>query len=107
MSINIPHDKSDSIVDQIKEALCDYDSEHPGARIDLYRQNSVSVRLRIVDPGFDGQSKPNRSAIVWQYLAKLPEDVQSDISMVLLLTPEEQPTSFANTMFDNPQPSRL
>src|SRR5579862_4264631 len=79
MSINIPRGKSDEVLDQIREALHDYETDHPAAEIDLYRQNSVSVRVRIVDPGFAGQNKPQRSQQVWRYLGKLSEEVQSDI----------------------------
>jgi hypothetical protein len=52
-------------------------------------------------------SKPQRSQRAWQYLDTLTEDVQSDISTVLLLTPDETALSFANLEFDEPIPSRL
>ena len=107
MSINIPRGKSDEVLDQIREALHDYETDHPAAEIDLYRQNSVSVRVRIVDPGFAGQNKPQRSQQVWRYLGKLSEEVQSDISTVLLLTSGEREMSFANMEFDDPIPSKL
>lgn len=37
----------------------------------------------------------------------LSEDQQSEISLLLLLTPEEAEISFANDEFDNPIPSQL
>jgi hypothetical protein len=43
----------------------------------------------------------------WQYLGELPEEVQSDISTVLLLTPDETKKSFANFEFDDPIASKL
>ncbi|HEX3998407.1 MAG TPA: hypothetical protein VHX65_07655 [Pirellulales bacterium] len=76
-------------------------------RIDLYRQDSVSVRLRIIDPDFAGQSKPQRSQCIWNYLGHLPDDVQADIRTVLLLTPAETKMSLANFEFDDPVPSKL
>ena len=38
---------------------------------------------------------------------EFPEDVQSDISLLLLLTPDETKASMVNFEFDDPLPSRL
>jgi hypothetical protein len=107
MTINIPRGKSDEVIEQIKMALQSYQDDHPSAQIDLYRQNPASVRVRIIDPDFAGIGKVGRNERVWKYLDKLSEDDQSDISMLLLLTPEETKISFANFEFDDPVPSRL
>ncbi len=107
MAINIPRGNSDEVIDKIVAALHAYETDHPQAQIDLYRQNSVSVRIRIIDPDFAGQGKPQRSTQAWQYLVDLPDEVQSDISTVLLLTPDEAKMSFANYEFDDPTPSKL
>jgi stress-induced morphogen len=97
----------DSFTDQVLDALGNYESLHPGAEIEVYRRNSVSIRVRIVDPEFLGISRSERHEIVWRFLEKLPEEVQSQVSLLLLLTPEETKTSFANLEFDNPIPSSL
>jgi stress-induced morphogen len=107
MAINIPRGKSDKVIDSIITVLQQYETDRPKARVDLYRQNCVSVRVRIVDPEFAGQTKPQRSHHVWKYLGKLDEEAQADISTVLLLTPEETKMSFANFEFDDPIPSKL
>ena len=107
MAINIPRGKSDETIEKIVEALRIYEGDHPGAQIDLYRQNVVSVRIRIVDPDFRGQGKPQRHQSVWKYLGQLPEEVQSDISTLILLAPDETQTSFANFEFNDPVPSKL
>lgn len=107
MAIQIPRGNSDGVIEQIIAVLDNYEADHAQAQINLYRQNSVSVRVRIVDPDFAGQGKPQRSQQVWRYLGHLPEDVQSDISTVLLLTPDETKSSFANLEFDEPVPSKL
>lgn len=107
MAINVSRGKSDDVLDAIIAALQPYQTDHPQARIDLYRQNAVSVRLRIIDPEFAGQGRPQRSQSVWQHLGQLPDEVQSDISTVLLLTPDEAGRSFANMEFEDPVPSKL
>lgn len=107
MAINIPRGNSDETIDKIREALHGYETDHPRARIDLYRQNSVSVRVRIIDPEFAGTSKSVRSQQAWKYLDQVPEDVQSDISLLLLLAPDETKASMGNLEFDDPSPSRL
>lgn len=88
-------------------ALQAYQQDHPAAEIDIYRQNSVSIRIRIVDPTLAALSKVDRSRLVWKYFAALSEDLQSEISTLLLLTPEEIKLSFANFEFEDPIPSVL
>lgn len=107
MPIDIPRGTSDGVIDRMTEALRAYEADHPNARIDLYRQNSVSVRVRIIDPDFVGRSRVDRHNEVWTYLDALPEDIQSDLSSLILLTPEETGMSFANFEFDDPVSSIL
>jgi len=49
--------KPDEVINRIIEALRAYEADHPNARIDLYRQNSVSVRVRIIDSDLAGLNK--------------------------------------------------
>jgi len=107
MSISVPRGKSDETIEQIIKALKKYETDHPHARIDLYRQSRVSIRVRIIDPDLAGRERSQRHECFWAYLNDLPEEVQSDISSVLLLTPEETKGSFANMEFDDPVPSQL
>ena len=99
--------ESDPAVAQVLQALSAYDAQHPSARIVVYRQNSVSIRVRVVDPDFAGVSRAERHEIVWRHLETLPEDIQSQMSLLLPLTSEEMKTSFGNVEFDNPIPSSL
>jgi len=99
--------KVDQSVRAIKKSLDKYKKQHTDSKIKVYRQNSASIRARIVDPDFDGVNKADRHEIVWNFLQDLPENQQSEISVLLLLTPNEVESSFANLDFDNPIPSRL
>ncbi len=65
-------------------------------RVDAYRYNSASLRVRIVDKRFNSLSRDERDAIVEPYIARLPETTQSDIVNLVLLSPSE---------FDNPNDS--
>lgn len=76
MAIKIPRGRADAIIKKIIDALREYEIANPRAQIDVYRQNPVSVRIRIVDPAFKGLEKSERHANVWRFLATLPEDVQ-------------------------------
>jgi stress-induced morphogen len=107
MAINIPRGKSDEVIERIIEALRVFEADHPESQIDIYRQNPVSVRVRIIDPAFAGQSKVERSKEVWKCLDSLSDDVQSDLSTLILLAPEETKMSFANLEFEDPVPSNL
>ncbi len=105
MVINIPRGESDAVIEQIKSVLHAYQKDHPAARIDLYRQNPASVRIRIIDPDFVGLSRVDRHDRVWKYLEPLSEDDEGDISMLVLLTPDETNRSTANLEFEDPVPS--
>ena len=97
----------DPILRQILDALKNYETAHPDAEIEAYRQNSVSVRIRILNRAFAGKSRVDREEEVWAVLDQLPEECASEISLLLLLTPEEAKSSFASIEFDDPEPSRL
>src|SRR6516164_2472528 len=58
-------------------------------------------------PSFQGLEKSDRHSRIWKYLESLPEELQSDISMVVLLTPAETPRSLANLEFEDPPPSLI
>jgi stress-induced morphogen len=93
---------------QISELLRQkYLPQHPRARIAVYRYNSASVRIRIVDPDFIRKSIVEREQMVWPVLHTLPQEVQNDISLLLLLTPSECKESLLSLEFDDPSPSRL
>ena len=105
ISIGVPRGKTDPVIDRMTEALRAYETDHPNARIDLYRQNPVSVRVRIIDPDLAGRNKIERSKEAWKYPGSLPDEVQSDLSSLILLAPDETKLSCANIEFEDPIPS--
>jgi stress-induced morphogen len=107
MTIKLRAKRPDQVLRQIRDALEKYDEAHPQAEIEAYRQNSVSVRIRILNPEFAGKSRAQREEEVWAVLNELPEEAVAEISLLLLLTPEEAARSFANSEFDDPIPSKL
>lgn len=107
MTIKLRVKHPDPILRAIVAALNEYDKTHPQAKIEAYRQNSVSVRIRVLNPQFAGKTRAQREEEVWAVLNKLPEDPLAEISLLLLLTPEEAKNSFASFEFDDPIPSKL
>ena len=102
------HPREDTCVRAIREKLvADYGPRHPHAQIDVKRYNSVSVRVRILDPDFARQNRTARDTAIWDILDTLPEETREEISMLILLTPEEAKTSLMNLEFEDPTPSRL
>jgi hypothetical protein len=100
--------KKDLAVEEIRETLeQEYLPQHPGARIDVYRYNFASIRVRVIDSAFAGHRMTARDHLVWPCLDKLPDDVVGQINLLLLLTPEEANTSLMNVEFEDPTPSRL
>lgn len=78
---------------------------HPEAQIEVKRYNTVSVRVRIIDPDFAGLSKAERDSAIWAVLESLPEDTRAEISLLLLLTPQEARSSLMNLEFEDPTPT--
>jgi hypothetical protein len=78
---------------------------------DAYRYNSASIRVRVVDPRFEGKSPEERDAMIEPLLNRLPESIQADIMNLLTIAPSELSTSarkqFANLEFEDPSRSLL
>jgi hypothetical protein len=92
---------------QVEEALAAYARRHAGADVKVKRQNPVALRIRVVDPAFRGLDWLKREDLVWKDLDKLPEEARSQITLVLLLAPEEVEGSPLNQEFERPARSRL
>lgn len=107
MAVKLRTKRPDKILKQIAGALEEYAATHPNAEIEVYRSNNVSVRIRIIDPGFKKMNRAKREGDLWAILEKLPEETVSEITVILLFTPEEAKKSFANMEFDDPIPSRI
>lgn len=107
MSIKLRTKTPDKILKQIVKVLEKYDEKYSRARIETYRQNSVSVRIRVINPDFKGMSRSQREEEIWTFLDQLPEEVAQEVSLLLLYTPEEAKKAFANMEFDDPIPSRI
>lgn len=98
--------EQDQEVDQIREALREYQNEHPRAEISVRRQNPVAIRIRILDLSFAGVDRVDREPSVWRILDRLPDEILQNVTM-LLLTPNEAKQPLANLEFENPLPSAL
>src|SRR5882724_7125959 len=99
--------KPDVQVQQILDVLTEYERLHPLAQIEGRRHNPVSIRLRIIDPDFQGMDRIAREHEIWQLLKKLPEEVVVNMTMLLLLSPDEAEESLASQVFDHSIPSRV
>ena len=82
--------------------------------VDAYRYNSAAIRLRVIDPRFEGKPLEKRDAMVEQHLKRLPERTQGDIISLFTFAPSElQQTSkppreaLLNLEFEDPSPSML
>jgi hypothetical protein len=83
-------------------------------KVDAYRYNSASIRLRVIDPRFEGLPTEKRDAMIEPHLEQLPERTQADILSLFTFAPSElQQDSktlkefLLNKEFDDPSPSRL
>jgi stress-induced morphogen len=70
---------------------------------DVYRYNSASIRVRVIDPHFEGLSREKRDAMVEPYLDNLPAETQRDIVALFTFAPSElqrTPTTFREYMLN-------
>ena len=81
------------------------------AQADAYRYNSASIRVRVIDPRFEGMSLDERDAMVGPVLDRLPVSIQGDIMNLLMLAPSElegyNRHSLRNLEFEDPSRSML
>ncbi len=84
------------------------------AQADAYRYNSASIRVRVIDPRFEGLSAEERDGMVEPILEQLPEQTQADIMILytfapsdLVQTPKSVRQSLWNMEFEEPSPSIL
>jgi hypothetical protein len=84
------------------------------SRTDAYRYNSASIRVRVIDPRFEGLPVEDRDALVEPHLEQLPNRTQADITNLFSFAPSEieQPQGSAraqlmNLEFEEPSPSML
>ena len=83
-------------------------------QVDAYRYNSASIRVRVIDPRFEGLPSDQRDAMVEPCLEWLPERTQADIMNLFTFAPSELRQTrntfrefLLNTEFDDPSPSML
>jgi stress-induced morphogen len=93
--------KPDRYINQIKRALRGYEAAHPSAQIVLYRENSASVSIRVIDPDFADMDRVDRHDLVWTVLEKLDQKVLGHITILLPLTPDEASNSLLSKTFDD------
>jgi hypothetical protein len=84
------------------------------AQVDAYRYNVATIRVRVVDPRFEGLTADERDDLVEPHLERLPEETQSEITTLLTFAPSELRKgpkslreSFLNKEFEEPSPSIL
>jgi hypothetical protein len=83
-------------------------------RVDAYRYNAASIRVRVIDSRFEEMPIEDRDKMVEPHLEQLPERTQADIMNLFTFAPSEiEPTSkslrtvLMNTEFEHPSPSML
>ncbi len=74
---------------------------------EVYRYSTYSIRVRLVHKCFEGKDRGDREDMVMPLLRTLPEETQADISILLLLAPNEVNRSIMNMEFEKPTPSAL
>lgn len=84
------------------------------SRVDAYRYNSASIRVRVIDPRFEGLSVEKRDALIEPHLEQLPERTQADIMSLYSFAPSELEHTPGcsgpyriNAEFEDPSPSVL
>jgi len=78
-----------------------------GPSAEAYRYNSVSIRVRLIHDDFRDTTRSAREDRVLPVIHTLPDETQEDITILLLLAPNELDRSPMNIEFEHPVPSRI
>src|SRR5438477_7102084 len=98
---------TDAATRRVERLLSDeYVANHPQALVTVYRYNSASIRVRVIDPEFEGRDIIDRETDILPIIRRMPDRLQDQITMLLLLTPQESERSMLSAEFDHPTPSR-
>jgi stress-induced morphogen len=73
----------------------------------VYRYNPASIRVRVIDKRFHGLSLVERERLAWPTIENLSPDSRQDLTVVLLLSPDEAGRSLMSLEFDQPVKSML
>jgi hypothetical protein len=78
------------------------------AKVDVYRRMpGRSIRVRVVDPQFSGKLLEDRDRMTQGLLDDVPEEIDREITLVMVLGPDELKENLMNAEFENPTPIRL
>jgi stress-induced morphogen len=102
--MTIADDRRSAETRKVEEVLR---SAFPSARVDAYRYNSASIRVRMIDSGFAGKDRVEREDLVLPILKKLPPEILGDVTILLLLAPQDVSKSLMNQEFEDPVESGL
>lgn len=91
---------SDPAVESILKALEELKENKPAVSVDAVRANLASIRIRVVDPAFAAVDRAERDERIWELLSRISPDFRSEVSVLLLLSPEEQSESIGNREFE-------
>ncbi len=83
------------------------DSGFPTAECYRPKGYSYLLRVRIMDDRFQGLSRVAREELLEPLIQKLPEELQSAITMLVLITEAERHKSLTNLEFEEPSWSQL
>jgi stress-induced morphogen len=91
--IRLLHGTLDDALASIQSRLEQYQQAHPEAEITLYRRGGFSVRIRVIDPTFEGMTRPDRHREIWTVLRGLPEQISNQLGILIPVAPSEVSTS--------------
>ncbi len=92
---------TDRVTERVERVIREkYTPGHPGATVRAYRYNGWSIRIRVIDPDFEGKSFVEREVELFPMIREFPERDQERITMLLTLTPEESARSPLSAEFD-------
>jgi len=95
----------DDAVESVANVLGEFEQTHSSAESYVYRYNPAAIRVKIVDPVFHGRSKGERHDYALRFLDRLPDEVMSQVSVLLCLEPGE--SSMLDLEFVDPTRAQL
>ena len=99
--------KTDGVTKQVCASALAWLKENgfDGAEVDVYRRApGRSIRVRVVHKRFSRKLIADRARMTEGLLEDLPEEIDQEVSLILLLGPDELKKNLMNDEFNHPSP---
>lgn len=107
MTTKLYRGREDDQLNQVRDALQSYQDSRRNAEIPFYEQNPHSIRICIIDASFRTRPVQDREEEIWWELSDVDDATYGNVTLLVMLGPEEAKDSLLYLGFMHPLPPQL